>query len=353
MKEHKAPDVQGASAPTSADVARRAGVSRTQVSYALSGKDTGHVSGEKRERILAAARELGYRPQQSAQSLRLGFSKEFSIFFPAPYSPRINSILGAIHEEGLAGGCVVTQYSWNRYRVPSGMRESFEAMLARRPMGIFCSLLDIDRKDIAAARARGVEKILVLDVEPHGDLDTLLLPVEEIGRLAAEYLLGLGHRRIAILKPADPVQRRPYRLRVKGMKRAIDGVRGAGLSALAWPQTNLRPTLGAARAFASSLPRGRERPTALYAYSDDYALPLLRALAESGMRIPEDIALLGTDDLPYGELVSPSLSTIRFDEVDLGLRAVMMINSLIEGSRLDDRFASPPRPSVVPRETTR
>ncbi len=339
--------------PSASDVAALAGVSRTQVSYVLSGTGSTHVSKEKRERILEAAKTLRYRPHQSAQTLRQGFSKEFCIFFPAPYTPRINSILGTIHEVGLAGSCVVAQYSWNGYRDPSRMKESFETMLARRPMGIFCSLLDLERSDIEAARERGIERILVLDVERHDDLDTFFLPIEEVGQLAVSYLAGRGHGRIAVLKPADPVQRRPFRSRLKGMKKAIAKAEGAELSILEWPKDSIRPTLAAARTFLESLPRGPSMPTAIYAYSDDYALPLLRALHERGIRVPEDISVLGTDDLPRGEMSIPSLSTIRFDGADLGLRAVTMINSLITGEPLEEQFLLPPVPCVVPRESTR
>ena len=339
--------------PSANDVAALAGVSRTQVSYVMSGTGSTHVSGEKRQRILEAVRELGYRPHHPAQSLRQGFSREFCIFFPAPYPPRINNILGTIHELGLAGGCVVTQYSWNGYRDPSRMKESFETMLARRPMGIFCSLLDLDRSDLEEAQARGIERLLVLDVERHEDLDTFYLPIEEVGHLAAEHLVACGHSRIAVLKPADSVQKMPFRLRLKGMKRAIAKNSNAKLSVLDWPKDNIRPTLAAARVFVESLPGGSDRPTAIYAYSDDYALPLLRALSDHGAKIPEDIAVLGTDDLPYGEMSTPSLSTIRFDEAALGLRAVKMINSLITGDDLEEQFRLPPVPRIVQRESTR
>jgi DNA-binding LacI/PurR family transcriptional regulator len=340
-------------APSANDVAALAGVSRTQVSYVLSGTGATHVSNEKRERILEAVRELGYRPHQSAQSLRQGFSKEFCIFFPAPYPPGIDAILGTIHEVGLARDCVVTQYSWNGYRNPSRMKETFEIMLARQPMGIFCSLLDLERSDIELARSRGIERILVLDVERHDDLVSFYQPVEEVGQLAASYLAGLGHRRIAVLKPADPVQKRPFRLRLRGMKKAIAKSAGVELSVLEWPLDSIRPTLAAARVFAGTLPRGRDGPTAIYAYGDDYALPLLRALSERGIHVPEDISVLGADDLSIAEMSTPSLSTIRFDGIDLGLRAVTMINSLITGDPLEEQFTIPPIPRVVQRESTR
>jgi LacI family transcriptional regulator len=338
--------------PSEIDVARLAGVSRTQVSYTLNGTGTTHVTAEKRERILAAARELGYHPHQFAQSLRRGFSLEFSIFFPAPYTPLINKIIDTIDEIGLAKGCVVTQYAWNLHRDPERKREAFRAILARRPMGIFCSLLDLDRQDIEEAQARGIERILVLDVERHDDLATFFLPVEEIGRVAATHLLDRGHRRIAVVRPANPVQNRPFRLRHRGMKKAMAHYKDARLAILEWPTGDMMPTLDAARAFVTRFMGSPDRPTAIYAYSDDYALPLMRALRERDVEVPRGVSVLGTDDLAYCELCSPSLSTIRFDSSALGERAVALINSLITGEPPEDRFLQAPIPYVIQREST-
>ena len=339
-------------APSARDVARLAGVSRTQVSYTLNGTGKTHVTAEKRDRILAAAKKLAYHPHQPAQSLRRGFSLEFSVFFPAPFTPRILEILDTIHETGLAGGCVVAQYSWNRHRDPERKSEAFRTMLARRPLGIFCSLMDLERKDIEEARASGIERILVLDVEQHSDLTTFFLPVEEIGRAAAAHLLEKGHRRMAILRPADPVQKRPFRLRHRGMKKAMAAFKDSSLEILDWPARNMMPTLDAARAFVDGALVPGDAPTAIYAYSDDHAFPLMRALRERGMRVPKDIAVLGTDDLAYGELCSPSLSTIRFDSSALGERAVALINSLITGQPPEERFLNAPLPYVIQREST-
>lgn len=347
---HGAPPPKG---PSANDVAELAGVSRTQVSFVLNGRGGSHVSKEKRERILEAVRTLNYRPYSSAQSLRRGYSSEFCIFFPFPYPSGINSLLSSIHEIGLEGGCVVAQYSWNGYSATDRMKESFEAMLARKPMGIFCSLLDLSREDLAYARSRGVSRILVLDVEDHRDLDTFYLPKVEIGRLAASFLVERGHRRIAVVSPSDPVQHRPFRLNMKGMREAVEERDDVEFLVKDWPAMGLRPGVEAARRFVDDLLEDGARITAIYAHSDDYAVPLLRALHERGIAVPQDISVLGTDDIPIAECSTPSLSSIKFDGAELGQRAVAMINSLITGEALDAQFSRPPVPVVVERESTR
>lgn len=340
------------SQPTSADVARMAEVSRTQVSYVLNDTGHSHVSMEKRERILEAARELGYEPQQSAQALRKGYSNEFGIFFPAPYTPRINDILGTIHETGLARNCIPIQYSYNSYRDHGRKMEAFRSLLARRPVGLFCSLLDIGMPEIELARSKGIDRILVLDVEVNETIPTLLIPAESVGRLAARHLLEQGHRRLGIIRPSDPIQERPFKLRLRGMRREMELYPQADLRVLDWPQENLRPTLPFATNFASRLLAGDDRPTGLYTFSDDYAYPLVSALLDRGLAIPSDIALIGTDDLPYSQLFRPSLSTIRFDDSSLGDRAVALINSLVTGESVEPRFLYSPEPVLVTREST-
>ena len=170
--------------------------------------------------------------------------------------------------------------------------------------------------------------------------------------MAAAHLLDRGHRRVAIIRPADPVQKRPFKLRHRGMKKAMAAFTDATLTVLDWPAGNMMPTLEAARTFMNDVVRVGKAPTAIYAYSDDHAFPLVRALGERGVRVPRDIAVLGTDDMAYGELSSPSLSTIRFDSSPLGERAVALINSLITGEPPEERFLKAPAPYVVQREST-
>ncbi len=338
--------------PTSADVARLAGVSRTQVSYVLNNTGTAHVSADKRRRIFEAAKELRYVPHQSAQALRRGFSNEFCMFFPAPYTPRINEILGTIHEKGLTQDCVATQYSFNSYRDPARMLEAFNMLIARRPRGLFCSLMDISEREISLARDKGIRHILVLDVEQHSEYATLYIPAEPAGYIAAKHLLERGHRRLGLIHPSDPVQARAFNLRLAGMRRAMDSYRGVSLQILDWPAENIRPTLEYAEHFVRSLPQGRKRPTGIYTYSDDYAYPLMARLREHGIKVPQDIALIGTDDLPHSALFQPSLSSIQLDVMPLGERALALINSLISGEEPEARFTLPPEPVLMAREST-
>jgi LacI family transcriptional regulator len=133
---------------------------------------------------------------------------------------------------------------------------------------------------------------------------------------------------------------------------AVAAAGNTAIDILDFPKIVMGPSLDAAKTVVAALLSLAKRPTALYAYSDDFALPLMRALHEAGFSIPRDIAVLGTDDLPYGELSIPSLSTIRFDEDALGERAVALINSLITGESAEARFFQEPEPYLIRREST-
>ena len=334
------------------DVARRAGVSRTQVSYVLNNTKAEHVSAENREKILAAARDLGYQPHQSAQALRRGFANEFALFFPAPYTNRINAMLGSIHETGLADGCVPVQYSFNSYHEPARKQEAFRALLARKPRGLFLSLFDVTMDDIEYARSVGVNRILLFDVEAHPGFPTLVLPVEAIGFLAAQHLLFRGHQHIGVLKPSDPVQSRAYELRLGGMRRALVTCPDARLVELPWPTQEPRPTADGAKAFIDQHRIGKSEVTCLYAFSDEYAFPLVARLLDTGVRIPDQIALLGSDDIPFASLIRPALTTIAFDRDTLGRRAAAMINALITGEPSGPEDERPLGPQLILRQTT-
>jgi len=340
------------SRPSAVDVARRAGVSRTQVSYVLNNTKAEHVSAENREKILAAARELGYQPHQSAQALRRGYANEFALFFPAPYTNRINAMLGSIHEAGLADGCVPVQYSFNSYHEPARKQDAFRALLARKPRGLFLSLFDVTMDDILYAKSLGVDRILLYDIEAHPGFPTLVLPVEAIGFLAAQHLLFRGHQRLGVLKPSDPVQGRAYELRLEGMRRALATCSDAHLVELPWPAEELRPTAEGAKAFVDEHRIGKSEVSCLYTFSDEYAFPLMARLLDLGVRIPGQIALLGSDDISFAALIRPALTTIAFDRDSLGRRAASMINALITGVELGPEDQRPLGPQLVLRETT-
>jgi DNA-binding LacI/PurR family transcriptional regulator len=95
-----------------------------------------------------------------------------------------------------------------------------------------------------------------------------------------------------------------------------------------------------------------DRPTGIYAFSDDYAVVLLGALTRLGIRVPQEVALVGTDNLPIGEFVRPSLTSMSFDALDIGKRAVDMLHALHQGLPLAEELTHSLIPQLIPREST-
>ena len=348
----KSTDKKSRPNPTASDVAHLAGVSRTQVSYVLNKKHLEHVSEVNKQKIMEAARELGYQPHSSAQTLRRGYSKEFSIFFPAPYPSRINRLIGDIHEYGLSMDFTPIQYSFNSYEHSERLYEAMDTMLSRKPYGVFCSLMDLKEKDIDYMKKQGVRKFLILDIEEHPEYPTLYLPVSEVAALAASHLYEKGYRKIIFLKPSDPVQQKSFQIRYDSFIRNWPEKGSLNLTVQNWREDVFRPDMDSAREYADRMPGGNEAPQAIYAYNDDYALHLLTALRERGKRIPEDIAVLGTDNSDYTSVSFPKLTTIQMDRRSLGYRAVALMNHLISGEELAKEYLCAPRPVLIEREST-
>ena len=94
------------------------------------------------------------------------------------------------------------------------------------------------------------------------------------------------------------------------------------------------------------------RPTGIYAYNDEHALPLLSALIDLGIRVPQEIAVLGTDNIAFGELMRPALSTISLGDSAIGQRAIDLLVALHRGEPLDAKLTRPLEPRLIPRAST-
>jgi len=114
----------------------------------------------------------------------------------------------------------------------------------------------------------------------------------------------------------------------------------------------LHLSASAARSLVETSLVGADRPTGIYAFSDEYAAVLLGALTRHGIQVPQEVALVGTDNLPLGEFVWPSLTSMSFDALDMGKRAVEMLHNLQQGLPLSEELTRPLVPQLIPREST-
>jgi DNA-binding LacI/PurR family transcriptional regulator len=322
------------------DVARLAGVSHQTVSRVLN--DRPNVREETRERVLRAIVQLGYQPNAVARALvtrrtrRIGVISSYSrLFGPA-------STLFAIEQAARAAGYTVTVTS------TEGMdgartRSAVSAMADRSVDGIIV----IATSDSAARSIRGmpaVVPVVALEAAYSADVPVASIDQELGARLATEHLLGLGHRGVVHL--AGPADFPEARQRIDGWRSALSL---AGVTEQVLLQGDWSP--GAGYRAAAELAT-RDEVTAVFAANDQLALGLLCGLDERGIRVPEDISVVGFDDIPESEFLVPSLTTVHQDFDEVGRRGMRILMNLIAGGDVDPAASEPVEPRLVLRSSS-
>ena len=275
---------------TSADVARRAGVSRSTVSQVLNGHGD-RFPENTRERVAAAARELGYQPSAAGRALVRGASDIVVALIPdMTVGPTLQDFLNGATDELARHGLTLL------LRLASTSPESTEAMIAGlRPAAVMCILPVPER-----LRER-IAQLGIRLVEPgppdNRDVNT------EIGRAQALHLIERGYRQIAYAHLSDKRQDTFGDARERGAREACE------VHGLTRPRViRLAPSVDEAVTQLRALEAG----TAVACYNDDVAATLLGGCRELGLRVPHDIALAGTDDTAIARLSFPAITTFGY-----------------------------------------
>jgi DNA-binding LacI/PurR family transcriptional regulator len=289
--------------PTSADVAREAGLSRATVSYVLNDTPGQKIPQATRERVIEAATRLGYAPSAAARALRTGRSDIVLCLLPEwPIGQQMGALLahlsGALATEGL------TFVAHPRTEVSRPVRDVWRSIT---PAAVL-AFEDFGQEEADAMRAAGIEVTVALlgRSRRRGELG---VPQQRIGRLQAEHLAAAGHRRLGFAFPDDP--------RVVGFAEPrLDGVRHA-CADLGLPEPDVRtvPLDPAVAADAVQAWMAGDPPvTGVCAYNDEVALAVLAGLRGCGRSAPGDLAVVGVDDLPIAALADPPLTTVTTDQ---------------------------------------
>ncbi|MFJ3799144.1 LacI family DNA-binding transcriptional regulator [Streptomyces sp. NPDC090088] len=290
------------SVPTSADVARLAGVSRATVSYVLNNTSAVRISEPTRRRVHQAAKELGYVPHAAARSLRAGHSR--MVLMPAPAIP-----MGPLY------GQFINDLQWALSRLDytvvqygtAGLRgdEAARAWAELRPVAVLVPDAELGPEGVAVLKRAGARAVVTFGPERVDGAHALLMDHDAVGRCAGAHLYARGRRRIGVVVPTETGLETYSRPRVEGLRQALRGT-DATLTELPLAYTEES---------AAELASGwRESGIdAVFAYNDEYAMLFMRALQDEGVRIPEETAVVGADDLMLGRLLRPRLSTIHID----------------------------------------
>ena len=305
------------------DVALRAGVGVATVSRVLNGR--AHVAPATRERVLTAMRELDYRPSSVARNLSFRRTMVVGVVVPFLTSPSaVERVRGIV--ETLAA----SEYDLTLYDVESEdrRRRAFE-LLGRpdRTDGLLVVSLIPDAAAVARLQAGRIPCVLIDGFHPH--LPHVISDDVHGGELATRHLLELGHLRIALIgdKPPDPYRLGGSRDRTSGYRRALAR---AGVEARSEYIRQGTQSRREAQEIAEDLLRLPEPPTAVFACSDVQALGVLEAAATLGLRVPEDLSVVGFDDIEIASYVG--LTTVRQPLLESGRRgAALLLAGLSNG----------------------
>ncbi|MGW1005642.1 LacI family DNA-binding transcriptional regulator [Streptomyces sp. NPDC002520] len=294
--------VQLPNTPTSADVARLAGVSRATVSYVLNNTSSVRISEATRRRVHDAARELGYVPHAAARSLRAGHSR--MVLMPAPAFPvgplyrrfvdELQSALGRLDY-------TVVQYG----TIGLHGDEAARAWAELRPVAVLVPGSGLGPQGVAVLQRAGARAVVTLGPERVEGAHALLMDHDIVGHCAGTHLHARGRRRLGVVVPEEPGLEAFSTPRLTGVRQALRDT-DATVTELPLACTEESAAELAARWRESGL-------DAVFAYNDEYAMLLMRALQDEGLRIPEDVAVVGADDLMLGRLLRPRLSTVRIE----------------------------------------
>lgn len=308
------------------DVARAARVSATTVSFAFN--RPGQLSEPTRKRVLATAQRLGYTPHPAARSLSTRRCGSVGLLTPQPLETVFANPFVAELIQGI--GDVCAEHNLTLLLVPP-LDGSLESAIARAAVDGFIGLgLSAGDRTVETLRRLDLPCVL-LDADPPPGSPAV--NVDDFGgaAMAAEHLLKLGHRSMAVLAlgPARGDQAR------KGVgARRLAGYRKA-IKAAGAPPPRLEAagaTYAAGAAAFRRLWSRPQRPTAVLAMSDMAAIGLMAAARDAGVRVPQDLSVVGFDDLPMAAWVHPGLTTVRQPIAEKGRQAARLLIAGLAGA---------------------
>jgi len=338
--------VAGGRRPTRDDVAKRAGVSSAVVSYVLNGGPK-PVAEEKRERVLAAVEELGYLPNEIARSLAGQATQSIGVIAPTLANPVWATLAMGVSDvisphDYLMIVCDVEDQSDLDQRYA-------QMMVSKRVDGVILVPTANTRSTLAILDRAGIPTIVVeQDVE---GTPCVIVDAPDSGYRVTQHLIELGHTRIAIL--------REHRSSLDSWKRYLGyerALKEAGLAvdpalvadgAASIDGSVVEGSIAAANALLDVTPA----PTAVFAHNDLMAIAVIHVARARGLRVPQDISVVGVDDTDAGRYSDPPLTTLPFPARELGRAAGQRVLQALGGTPAE-RLSVLRTPPLVVRSST-
>lgn len=318
--------------PTARDVAKQAGVSLATVSYVLNGRRNGkdRISDATRQRIIEAGAKLGYVPNQTARSLRRQRTERVCLVLGSlgvPYDDYLAHELHRVADEH--GYSVMIAVGGSEKRE----RHIFEQLQQRFADGaVFTALTHLTGDDLTLLAEKNLAIVVASNRILGVGFDIIRTTEQQGCYQAVEYLLRKGHRRMAFLGHSGSETSR--RERMNSYRRALKTQRVLADEQMILSGENTREH---AYRNTETLLNLNPRPTAIFAASDLAAISAIWAIRDAGLRVPEDIAVIGVGNIPEGEVVRPALTTVGPKTLDFSIYSHLLFSRLLGDAPAEGR----------------
>ena len=305
-------------------VAEKAKVSVNTASRAINNRPD--ISLHTKKRVLQIAKELGYIRNAAAVALRTKKTGTIGVVIADNRNPFYAEVLNGIEEAAREKNYHIILA--NTQRDYKKEEEAINLLLAKRIDGLLITPVQDRDDDIKNLIDANIPFVVVGRDFENIEVDAVYNDEVKGGFLATEYLIKKGHKRIALIDGF--LYKSPAKSRLEGYKKALNKYR------ISWDESLV--SVG-----DINIEDGYERTkqmleenlyfTAIFAYNDMMAFGSMQAIKEKGLRIPEDIGLVGYDDIPFSSLISPALTTIKLKKQELGVESAKLLFSRINGGR--------------------
>ncbi|HWR14653.1 MAG TPA: LacI family DNA-binding transcriptional regulator [Terriglobales bacterium] len=328
-------------------VAAKAGVSIATVSRTINGHAS--VTPETAENVLRAIRALGYYPNRQARTLASGRSHTFGLIISDIANPFFPELVKSFETTALSHNYDVTVFntSYDSHR----LRTSIERMLERRVDGVAVMTSEFDRRVLGELSRRGVP-IVFLDVGTvQSRISNILVDYEKGIREAVQHVSELGHQKIAFI--SGPLQLKSAGIRWRAMQKCMHDC-GLQIPSRFMREANHRVDGG--QIAMADLLNQKDPPTAVLASNDLTAIGAMKAIYRKGLRVPDDLSIIGFDDIELCEFMNPPLTTVRLSREEIGRHACGALLKVVEEGEIQGQELSVStelvlRGSTAPLET--
>lgn len=313
--------------PNILDVAERAGVSRSTVSRVLN--NNGRVDPETKQKVLAAMKELNYQPSQVARNLRRKETNLIAVLIPCISNPFFGSLVQGIEEVAVRKGYHVILC--NMGEDPVRQMEYLRMLERKQVDGVILTALRNPLEEVKSYLQYG-PIVLASEYVEDDSLPAVIIDNIKAAEHAAEHLILKGHKRIGFINGPEHIVL--CRDRQKGYVQTLEKYEiPVSYDLIMYSDFTIEGGFQCAKQLLAL----KEKPSAIFAANDEMAVGVIQAVQEQGLRVPQDVAVVGFDNVQVSRVVQPNLTTIDQPIVQMGVQSMELLMSYLEGDVLEDK----------------